>query len=171
MPKLHIPLESIRVASPCNASWEAMEGDGRARFCLTCHKHVYNLSAMSRADAEALVQEHEGRLCVYFYQRQDGTVITDDCPVGLKIVRRPFQWLAAGAVMLVVWGMALVTGQSPANAGAAPVACPQPAGTSWLSQAWQTVREMWAPKPYRVFGGGTNAMTADASEPKTTTDA
>lgn len=77
------PLE-IRVASPCSASWDAMDGDDRARFCVHCTKNVYDLSAMSRAEAEALVRGKEGRLCVRFYRRADGTVLTDNCPVGLR---------------------------------------------------------------------------------------
>src|SRR5215210_3140703 len=59
-------LQEIRVASPCEASWEQMQGDERSRFCDHCQLHVYNLSAMSAPDAAALVQEKEGRLCVRY---------------------------------------------------------------------------------------------------------
>ena len=83
-----IPLETIRIASPCHADWDEMEGDAQARFCRTCRKNVYNLSEMTRAEAEALVTRTEGRLCVRFYTRADGTVLTQDCPVGLRAVRR-----------------------------------------------------------------------------------
>jgi hypothetical protein len=41
--------------------------------------NVYNLSEMSQESAEALIAETEGRLCVRFYQRADGTVLTRDC--------------------------------------------------------------------------------------------
>lgn len=111
-----IPLESIRVASPCRADWNAMQGDDKTRFCQSCAKNVYNLSAMSRREAEALVQAKEGKLCVRFYERADGTVLTDDCPVGIKRLRReslrPFAWLAAGAAGLAAWGMALLGAHS-----------------------------------------------------------
>ena len=102
-----IPLANIRVASPCRADWDKMEGDDRARFCQTCAKNVYNLSSMSKAEAENLIREKEGNLCVRFYQREDGTILTSNCPVGLKIVRRPFKWLAAGFVALMVSGAAI----------------------------------------------------------------
>jgi hypothetical protein len=82
------PLTSLEVASPCRASWEAMSGDDRVRFCDQCAKNVYNLSDMSRREAEALVRESEGRLCVRFYRRRDGTMLTDNCPVGLRAARR-----------------------------------------------------------------------------------
>lgn len=77
------PLHNMRVASPCRASWEQMEGTPRVRFCQECALNVYNLSAMTAQEAEHLVLKKEGRLCVRFYQREDGTVLTRDCPRGL----------------------------------------------------------------------------------------
>jgi hypothetical protein len=81
-------LDSIDVAAPCSASWESMTGGDRVRFCQDCSKNVYNLSDMTRKEAEALVRENgEGRLCIRFYRRADGTVLTDNCPVGLRAMR------------------------------------------------------------------------------------
>lgn len=77
-------LDSIRIAAPCPAEWGQMTGDERARFCGQCQKHVYNLSAMTAADAVALIREKEGQLCGRLFRRADGTVITSDCPVGLQ---------------------------------------------------------------------------------------
>lgn len=81
-------LSQLKIASPCTASWDEMQGDERVRFCQHCRLNVYNLSAMSRREAEALVKEKEGRLCVRFYKRRDGTVLTDNCPVGFRAARR-----------------------------------------------------------------------------------
>jgi hypothetical protein len=81
-------LDVIDVASPCEAPWEAMRGDAKVRFCADCKLNVYNLSEMSRGEATQLVQQNEGRLCVRFYRRSDGTVLTRDCPVGLRAIRR-----------------------------------------------------------------------------------
>jgi hypothetical protein len=81
-------LSEIRIASPCTASWEEMQGDDRVRFCQHCRLNVYNLSAMPRPEAEALIKEKEGRLCVRFYRRRDGTVLTNNCPVGFRAARR-----------------------------------------------------------------------------------
>jgi hypothetical protein len=89
-------LDSVRVASPCNASWDEMLGDDRVRFCTSCEKNVFNLSAMTREDAERLLAERlNGELCVRFYQRADGTVMTQDCPVGVTKKRRKLAVLAA----------------------------------------------------------------------------
>ena len=44
-------LDRVRVASPCSAKWDDMVGDERERFCLSCDKQVFNISAMARAEA------------------------------------------------------------------------------------------------------------------------
>lgn len=89
-------LDRTYVATPCTADWERMEGDEKKRFCGQCSLHVYNVSAMSRGEAEALIARTEGRLCMRLYRRADGTAITRDCPVGLRAVRRHVS-RAAGA--------------------------------------------------------------------------
>jgi hypothetical protein len=81
-------LDHLRVASPCNASWAEMEGDDLVRFCQHCRKNVYNLSGMSRRDAADFVRTTAGQLCVRFYRRRDGTLLTDNCPVGFRAARR-----------------------------------------------------------------------------------
>ena len=48
-------LRRVRIASPCSASWERMEGDERVRFCRECNLNVYNLSGMTKREAESLV--------------------------------------------------------------------------------------------------------------------
>lgn len=99
-PKRALPmLDQVKVASPCKAEWNDMVGDARVRFCLSCEKNVYNLSEMNREDAEALLRERMGNeLCVRFYQRADGTILTQDCPTGVTKKRRKKLALAiAGA--------------------------------------------------------------------------
>jgi hypothetical protein len=109
-----IPLESVRVAAPCHADWDRMAGDERARFCGSCEKHVYNLSGMTRMEAETLVREREGEICVRFARRKDGTVITGDCPVGLTAKHAAFertQRLAASVLtVLLLPALTLVGG-------------------------------------------------------------
>ena len=78
------PLKSIRVLSPCKVSWDGMQGDDRSRFCGTCSKSVYNLSGLTRAEAEKLVgaAPSDAPLCVRLFRRHDGTVVTSDCSGG-----------------------------------------------------------------------------------------
>ena len=92
-------LENIRVASPCTASWDAMIGDDRVRHCGECKKNVYNLSNMTRPEAEMLIAGRNGELCVRYYQRTDGTIITSDCTIGVKRKRRR-RVIAAGIALL-----------------------------------------------------------------------
>src|SRR5438067_3180182 len=107
MSKFDSPLNNIRVASPCPADWDQMYGDNRKRFCGECKLNVYNLSGMTRDEAEALIMNAEGRLCVRFYRRRDGTMITQDCPVGWARVKHRTRVFAGAAFSML---MALITG-------------------------------------------------------------
>ncbi|MCE3607059.1 hypothetical protein LXA47_26165 [Massilia sp. P8910] len=99
-------LRHIDIASPCTASWDKMKGDDRVRHCNDCNKNVFNLSAMAQADAAALLADnHDGNLCVRFYRRQDGTVMTSDCGDSPRAaVRQAWRKLPfmAGAAMLAL---------------------------------------------------------------------
>src|SRR5687767_1599328 len=82
------PLDEIRIASPCKSDWHQMFGDDRRRFCAECKLNVYNLSGMTREEATTLLLSAEGRMCVRFFRRSDGTVLTQDCPVGWKAIKK-----------------------------------------------------------------------------------
>src|SRR6185436_16444488 len=81
-------IDLLRIATPCPISWEQMTGDNRVRFCDHCQLNVYNISELSRSEAERLIGSTEGRLCARLFRRADGTVLTKDCPVGLRALRR-----------------------------------------------------------------------------------
>jgi hypothetical protein len=115
-------LDRVEVASPCPASWDGMkpvDADGAVRYCGECRLNVYNLSDMTSDQAEALLREHEGkRLCVAFFRRTDGTVLTRDCPVGLKIARR--KAVVQRARMVVSLSVAISSLVIPSLVGASP---------------------------------------------------
>ncbi|HEY6173093.1 MAG TPA: hypothetical protein VIX73_01570, partial [Kofleriaceae bacterium] len=92
-------LDNIQVATPCTADWNQMTGDDRVRHCGQCQKNVYNLSGMMRDEAEALLRERNGDLCVRYYQRHDGTILLADCTVG-RSNRSRHRWIAAGAAVV-----------------------------------------------------------------------
>ncbi|MGV3618339.1 MAG: hypothetical protein ACO1SV_23685 [Fimbriimonas sp.] len=75
-----------RIAKPCSARWSHMRGDERVRHCTHCDRKVFNLSEMSEVEATALLREHEGRVCVRFFQRADGTLMTRDCGVAERAI-------------------------------------------------------------------------------------
>jgi len=155
MSKAAISLDNIGVASPCRASWDDMVGTDRARFCMQCRQHVYNLSGMSRSEAEALIRNKEGRMCARFYRRQDGTVMTRDCPFGVRALGRHLAWvLGIAAAFFFVIGAALFAARSE----------PEPAGRS----SWEFFRNLFAPAPppkQIIMGGICPAPPAPPANP------
>jgi hypothetical protein len=81
-------LDEIMISAPCPVSWDTMEGDNRVRYCGTCSRNVYNLSDMSSTEAERFLQENGTAQCLRLYRRADGKVMTDNCPRGLRAIRR-----------------------------------------------------------------------------------
>jgi hypothetical protein len=79
-----------------------MTGNEQIRFCGQCNLNVYNLSGMTKREAEALITRNEGRLCVRYYRRKDGTILTDNCPVGLRALKRRVSRLANAMMSAVV---------------------------------------------------------------------
>ena len=105
-------LASLRVASPCDVSWDGMTGNERVRFCSSCKLNVYNFSAMTSNEVRSLIAKSEGRVCGRLYRRADGTLITRDCPVGLQAFRRRVRRIV-GAVFATVLSLSSVAlGQS-----------------------------------------------------------
>ncbi len=107
MSKFDSPLNNIKIASPCSVDWNEMYGDNRKRFCGDCKLHVYNLSGMTKDEAERLITNAAGRLCVRYFKRADGTVITEDCPVGWARVKHRTKVFATAAFSMI---MALLSG-------------------------------------------------------------
>ncbi len=126
-----------------------MSGDERVRFCRQCRQRVYNLSEMTRAEAEAVLQplysptvslgNHaaEQHVCVRFYRRPDGTVVTRDCFALRRALRKGVRamFAATAGVVLVLLGC---LGFAPKTDGSA-------------ISAWTKLCEM---EPLRILFGG-----------------
>ncbi len=142
------PLDDVRIASPCSARWDDMVGDDRVRHCAACDKDVFNISGMTRPEAVALVTKNRG-LCIRMFRRADGTVMTADCPVGVrkKRVRR-----------LAVLG----AGVGAALGGGLLYAWVDPASTARLSGSHVEVETP------EVIMGGTGAPLEPPPPPATT---
>ena len=119
MARFNNSLDHVRVAAPCKADWDQMIGIDRVRFCGQCSLNVYNLSAMTRSDAESLIARTEGRLCLRFYRRSDGSIITKDCPVGLRAIRRRVSYVAK-AISSIALGLFAGLGVHEAFSNLAP---------------------------------------------------
>lgn len=102
-------LDRIQIASPCPAQWELMEGQGNVRFCLQCRKNVYNISEMTADEASDLIAKTQGHLCVRLFRRDDGTVLTQNCPVGAKLAWSKLKAIAA-SILVTFGGIGSVMG-------------------------------------------------------------
>jgi hypothetical protein len=112
-------LDQVRIASPCPVKWEDMRGDERARHCDQCDLKVHNISELTRGEAEAYlsgVAAEMGagrRVCLGFYRRADGTILTKDCPVGLAAVRAALarRWSRFAALVALVFSAVITLGR------------------------------------------------------------
>jgi hypothetical protein len=177
----------IRIASPCAADWNRMPGDDRVRHCRECNLNVYNLSALTEREIRELVANNQGRLCGRLYRRHDGTMITRNCPAGLKAIGRRISRIAGAILSLAIPGLtaatpALAQSYSRTNLGSAGVSLQviDPSG-AFIPQATVTLVELsrnhtvhgtadkdgrlllWAPR------GGSYRLTVSAQHMQTFT--
>jgi hypothetical protein len=110
MPKPQDPLKAIRIATPCEATWERMAGDERLRRCKLCDRNVYNFAEMTREEIRELLARTEGRVCARLYRRADGTLLTSDCPSGFRTARQRISRLGAAAIAAVISASTFVFG-------------------------------------------------------------
>lgn len=157
-------LKRVHIAAPCPADWDKMVGDERVRFCGSCRLNVYNLSDMTRAEAESLVRAAEGdenaHVCVRFYRRADGTMLTQDCPAGLLQkaaagVRRRLAFYVSCGVALAVSGLGWARGQQERLALGDEVAAIRQQPQTWRAEQPAPVRrvlERIDPQPSMTMG-------------------
>ena len=123
-----LSLEQMSVRVPCTVAWESMTGSERVRHCAQCQQEVYNISAMGREDAEEFLRangmnggdgQDQGRLCVRFYRRPDGTVITRDCFALRRALRTGTMWMFGilAGLLLITLGIFGWTRNSDGSAG------------------------------------------------------
>lgn len=98
-------IDRLTIATPCDMSWEEMAGDDRKRFCGECRKHVYDIASMTSDEVADLLGDGMNLPCVRLYRRQNGRVMTADCPVGVRErvwrnLRRRAAWMGSLFAML-----------------------------------------------------------------------
>jgi hypothetical protein len=128
-----------------------MQGDDKVRFCDQCQLNVYNLSAMGRDEAEEYARRHEKeRVCLMFYRRADGTVLTQDCPRGLAAARATARKslkrlvLLACVLLFLGFGGGLVSMQSDKNEDRfTPL---------WQIEPFRSIHDWLYPPPVDVTG-------------------
>jgi hypothetical protein len=72
-------LAHLQLATPCDKRWEDLTGSGeQVRFCSGCEKRVFNLSAMTAAEGEALLARKRAGVCVSYEAGADGKPLSAD---------------------------------------------------------------------------------------------
>lgn len=94
-------LDAIRLSFSCNELWERMRGNEQARFCERCQKTVYNLSAMTTAEAEATLCGPGDPPCVRYMRMADGRVSTKDRVLPRVALTAGLAAAAAGAAVIL----------------------------------------------------------------------
>jgi hypothetical protein len=80
-------IDNLYIAAPCGITWDTMQGDDRKRLCGGCSRHVFNISDMTKTEATSFLEHNGTSQCMIFFRREDGTIMTDNCPVGLRKLR------------------------------------------------------------------------------------
>ncbi len=120
------------------------------RFCGDCRLFVYDVSKLTTLEAWHLLRQGEGRTCVRLYTRADGTVLTRDCPTGLRLARQKVvrSALAAAAMMAAAVAFVLQSLVDVAPGPLASVVAPVPrAATATAVQLTQQVATVSEPMP------------------------
>ena len=124
------------------------------------------LRRLSRLQCDLLFNLVEGRLCARFYRRKDGTVMTRNCPIGMKVLA-PLARITsfALAAALPFWGTLMVVHWQDIQAKL----------TGWIPSARKTERpqrpvhpERWS-EP-RMFLGVVKRQPSDSPVPQGTED-
>lgn len=94
-----LPLaDRLRVRTPCDVGWDAMEDLGTHRHCARCDLTVHDVSAMTRAEVETLLEARERgeRVCLHLVVRQsDRAVLVADGYVERPLRTPPSRMIAA----------------------------------------------------------------------------
>src|SRR5262245_42116713 len=104
-------LPQVVIPVPCRVEWNTMmpiDRAGRARFCDSCERPVYDSAALTRDELFDLIARTEGQRlpCVRLHRRPDGTIVTRDCFAPVVRVGR-FLWLKVGVAAVAFWATAL----------------------------------------------------------------
>lgn len=80
----------LQIHKPCPKSWSQLVGDERRRFCSECSLHVHNAEELTRNEAQALVSEARGRVCMRVsYDPSGAPIFRDSAPAVASAAPRP----------------------------------------------------------------------------------
>jgi hypothetical protein len=133
--KSKITSTNIRIDSPCEADWSAMDAKDvkdQARFCSLCSTDVHDLSSMGQDQAVKLMSG-DATLCVRYRCTPDGEVrFADSVTPRDRRLHRP--WLRRSVQLVAIAALSLVGGRAQADEGELASPVPDVVGdaTSWV---------------------------------------
>jgi hypothetical protein len=152
-----VSLESLRVVTPCSVAWSSMKGDDAVRFCGQCRKNVYNVAQLSRAEAVALIERAEGRVCMQLTRRADGTIATGDCWAQLRRARKRGLLALAAALPIILaaqlWSQGFGLRALSSYFHRTPPPCPTATPVRGEAMVLGRIRPPADPSPERVVKG------------------
>lgn len=99
-----VQMKNVMIASPCTVDWNTMDGDDRVRVCGACKHNVYDTSKLTSKEILDLMAR-DSNACLKIYRRADGTLLTEDCPFGLRTIRRGARKVSK--IVASLWALAL----------------------------------------------------------------
>jgi hypothetical protein len=93
---------ALRVRTACPKSWSELAGSGATRFCSECSLHVHGAAQLTRAQAERLVAEASGRVCMRLQIDPAGAPLYRDAAAAQpRVLDRAMRWALAAAAGLL----------------------------------------------------------------------
>ena len=93
----------LTLPKPCHVAWDTMHAEDASprRYCDTCEKHVHDLSAMTKREAEALLQASDWNICVNYEVNEDGEMLFQPEPPSrlMQQIQGAQKLLAAAALI------------------------------------------------------------------------
>src|SRR5437867_4751735 len=111
-------LDRVEIASPCTANWDEMTGTDQIRFCSECRKYVYNLSEMTRREAEALLASRGNQMCARMIRDLDGATLNVDSLPPVRLLGwkpGPIASAVVSAIISMTPGAAVLANGQPSS--------------------------------------------------------
>lgn len=116
---VHQALSKVKIASPCKVPLSEMEDRGNCFHCKSCDLNVYQFSKLTNSEIADLMNDNNEKLCIGIFRREDGTIITKDCPLGLRdvgfIYRKSGLIKAIAFVLIILMGLAYIKPRTNAS--------------------------------------------------------
>lgn len=121
-------LSRLAIGSPCQTTWEGMQGDERRRHCLECGRQVHDLGQMTPREIAALIEASRGHVCARITRDGHGRIVMldPDLPVPASIHG---SWRASPVAAAVVGGLLGFGGAAAAGPAPPPPAASPAPGT------------------------------------------